>query len=177
LLFLATSVGNNCVLSFSVGVTSIEVLSFLVDEGAVLVTESLEPTAVSSPDLHVTRTPSILNIPGVASFANRLDCLSLMVEDPLLSLVTISSLSNQVGVVDDIKEPATSCRDNVEWLHCPQSKLVVTLDVGYWLLAWFWLSLVWNYLELKIAALMMSEFPLSSGSCFKINPSLGLELI
>jgi len=69
---------------------------------AVLVLEYLEPSRVSAPDLHVVGSSSILDVPRLVVVSGS-DGQGLLMEVPNLGSSTISSLDDEVSIVDQIE--------------------------------------------------------------------------
>jgi hypothetical protein len=130
---------DNNLLAFWVLVSlDIEDLSWLgVDELLVLILEKLPPSWVSSPGKHVVCLTRVLNVPWLSLVTSWLDGLWLLIEPPLLGIVTVGSLNDKV-VTDNVKISSGSHeRNNEERSFDVESEVLVDLS-----LRWNWLNLI-----------------------------------
>jgi hypothetical protein len=79
-----------------------DLVALPVDELVVLISEYLEPSRVSAPDLHVIGLTSILDVPRLIVVSSP-DGQRLLMEVPDLGSSAVWNLDNHVSVVDQVK--------------------------------------------------------------------------
>jgi hypothetical protein len=151
---------DNNLLAFWVLVSlDIEDLSWLgVDELLVLILEKLPPSWVSSPGKHVVCLTRVLNVPWLSLVTSWLDGLWLLIEPPLLGIVTVGSLNDKV-VTDNVKISSGSHeRNNEERSFDVESEVLVDLSLRR---NWLNLISVNNWPSLSDTIVLVGGFDVS----------------
>jgi hypothetical protein len=117
----------------------------------------LEPSGVGAPDLHVVGSTGTLDIPWLVVISSS-DSLRLLVEVPNLCFSTVSSLDNEVSVVDQIKISV--------WSHLWYN-IEVSFDVKSEVLVKF--SLLWLFVFINIDDLELLSSVFSSISNLDVS--------